>query len=183
MRTGRLETPADLLELGADLQPLVIDWLWFGIRAKDSGDVQAATGLRNPGKVEARCWWDDRLLPGRFLRAEGRLLHIDSVRDVTGQQSELTITATELIGQQASYTPAGGGTAKPCRVHLTHGVARAGDLTGKAEYTTQAEVALIEVGRPQSGAQLLIGSDTWRITGLVDDDDDRITRRMWVKRL
>lgn len=181
MRAGRLNIPAELLEFGADLQPLVIDWLWFGIRAKDAGDVQAATGLRNHGKVEVRSWWDDRLLPGRYLRAEGRLLHLDSVRDVTGQQAELTISATELIGQPASYTQAGG-AARPCRVHLTHGVARLGDLTGKTEYTTQAEVALIEVGRPQAGALLQVGGETWRVTGLVEDDDDRITRRLWVKR-
>lgn len=182
MRIGRLDTPADLLELGADLQPQLIEWLWVGILAKESADVPQAASLRSPAKVEVRSWWDSDLLQGRYLRAEARLFHIDSVRDVTGQQSEVTITATELIGQQASYTPAGGGTAKPCRVHLTHGVARVGDLTGKAEYTTQAEVALIEVGRPQAGALLQVGSDTWRITGLVEDDDDRIVRRLWVKR-
>lgn len=181
MRTGRLETPADLLSLGPDLQPLLLDWLWVGLRAKDAGDVPAATGLRSPGKVEVRSWWDDRLLPGRYLRAGARLLYLDSVRDVIGAQAELTLTATELVGDVATYT-APGGAATACRVFLAHGVSRPGSFAGKSEYTTQLEAALIEVGRPQPGGVFQVGSVAWRIDGLVEDDDDRITRRMWVRR-
>ncbi|GBL59192.1 hypothetical protein PCLA_13r0038 [Pseudomonas citronellolis] len=180
MRAGRLETPAELLVLGPDLQPQVLDWMWFGIRAKDSGEAPVAVGLRSPAKVEVRAWWDARLQQGRYLRAEGRLLHLDGVRDVTGQQAELVMTATELVGDQALYQPTSG-NASVCRVYLAHGVKRPAENVGISTYSTQLEAALIEVGRPQAGAAFLVDGVTWRVTGLVEDEDDRIVRRMWVK--
>lgn len=183
MRMGRLETPADLLALGADLQPQLIDWLWVGIRAKDVGDVPVAAGLRNPGRVEVRAWWDERLRNGRYLRAEQRLLHIDSVRDVTGQQAEQVLTCTELIGTPAAYTAQPGAAPLPCRVFLDYEVARPGQFGGMVEYATQLEAALIEVGRPQPGAVFLVDGVRWRVAGLVEREDDRVVRRMWVKRI
>lgn len=183
MRSGRLETPAELLTLGPDLKANYLDWLWVGIRAKDAADAATPGGLRSPAKVEVRAWWDDRLLQGRYLRAGSRLLVLDGVRDVVGLQAEVVMTATELVGEGADYTPSGGGTAQHCRVFLAHGVARPGELTGRAEYTTQLEAALIEVGRPQAGAVFQVGPQAWRVAGLVEDDDDRVTRRMWVKPL
>lgn len=181
MRAGRLETPAELLVLGHDLQPQVLDWMWFGIRAKDSGEAPVAAGLRSPAKVEVRAWWDGRLQQGRYLRAEGRLLHLDGVRDVTGQQAEVVMTATELVGASALYQSPSG-AAVVCRVYLAHGVKRPAENVGLSTYSTQLEAALIEVGRPQAGAEFLVDGETWRVTGLVDDDDDRIVRRMWVKK-
>lgn len=183
MRTGRLEIPADLLALGADLQPQLLDWLWMGIRAKDAGDVPVAAGLRNPGRVEVRAWWDERLRNGRYLRAGQRLLHIDSVRDVTGLQAEQVLTCTELIGTPATYTAQPGGAEVPCRVFLAYEVARPGQYGGMVEYATQLEAALIEVGRPQPGAVFLVEGVAWRVAGLVESDDDRIVRRMWVRRV
>lgn len=182
MRSGKLRHRAQVLSLGADLSPVSHGSLWTSIRAKEAADAPAATGLRSPAMVEVRARYSAELIQGRFLRNNQRLLLITGVRDPMGTSAELVLSSHELIGQPANYTPSGGGVAKPCRVHLTHGVARAGELTGKAEYTTQAEVALIEVGRPQAGALLQVGGDTWRVTGLVEDDDDRITRRLWVKR-
>lgn len=182
MRTGRLETPAELLVLDADIRPQLLDWLWCGIRAKDAADAPLATGLRNAAKIEVRAWWDARLLQGRYLRADERLFHIDSVRDVTGLQSELVMTATELSGEGALYTSPGGVVAS-CRVFLAHGVLRPGEFTGKVEYSTQLEAALIEVGRPQPGGVFVIGTDSYRVAALVDNDDGRVVRRMWVKRV
>lgn len=183
MRTGRLDTPADLLALGADLQPELIDWLWTGMRAKDAGDVPVAPGLRNPGRVEVRAWWDERLLNGRYLRADQRLLHIDSVRDVMGLRAELVLTCTELIGTPATYTAQPGADPVPCRVFMAYEVARPGQFAGAVEHVTQLEAALIEVGRPQPGAVFEVGGVSWRVSGLVEAEDDRVVRRMWVKRL
>lgn len=182
MRIGRLETPAELLELGADLQPVVIDWLWFGIRTKDAGDVQAATGLRNPGKVEVRCWWDERLLPGRYLRADGRLLHLDSVRDVTGQQAELTMTATELIGQPGEFRSLDSPPVA-CRVHLAHGAPYLDEQGQVTDYRTRAEVALIEVGRPQVDDQLLVAGTLYTVIAYADETDDGVVRGLWLEML
>lgn len=181
MRAGNLRHRAEVLSLDADLMPFSHGPRWVGIRAKESADAPAASGLRSPAMVEVRARYSAELLQGRYLRHSQRLLHITGARDPMGTGAELVLSCVELVGAAASYTPAGGGTARPCRVHLTHGVARVGELTGKAEYTTQAEVALIEVGRPQAGALLQVGAETWRVTGLVEDDD-RITRRLWVKR-
>lgn len=181
MRAGQLNTPADLLALGIDLQPQVLGLVWVGIRSKDAGDPPAPVGLRAQARVEVRAWYDERLLQGRYLRADSRLLHLISVRDFKGDRSELVMTCEELVGEVAQYTPASGGAAVPCRVFLTHGVARVGDV-GRTEYTTQLEAALVEVGRPQPGALFVVGGETWRVAGLVEDEDDRVVRRMWVKR-
>lgn len=183
MRTGRLDTPADLLVLGPDLQPQLIDWLWVGARAKDSGDVPVAAGLRNPGRVEVRAWWDERLRNGCYLRTEQRLLHIDSARDVMGQRAELVLTCTELIGAPATYTAQPGADVFPCRVFLAYGVSRPGQFAGAVEHVTELEAAVIEVGRPQPGAVFLVDGVAWRVAGLVEGEDDRIVRRMWVKRI
>ena len=183
MRTGRLDTPADLLVLDANLHAQLIDWLWVGIIAKDAGDVPVAAGLRNPGRVEVRAWWDARLHNGRYLRAEQRLLHIDSVRDVRGDQAEQVLTCTELIGAPATYTAQPGAAALPCRVFLAYGVSRPGQHAGVVEHVTELEAAVIEVGRPQPGAVFQVDGVAWRVAGLVDTEDDRIVRRMWVKRV
>lgn len=182
MRIGRLDTPADLLELGPDLQPQMIEWLWVGVLAKDSADAPQAASLRSPAKVEVRSWWDSELLQGRYLRAESRLFHIDSVRDVTGQQAELTITATELIGAAAIYTPAGGDPVA-CRVLLTHGAPYLDELGQVTDYRTRVEVALIEVGRPQVDDQLQVGVTLYTVIAYADDSDDGVVRGLWLEAL
>lgn len=182
MRAGRLNTPTDILVLGADLGVQVLDWIWTNIAAKDSADAPPATSLRSPAKVEVRAWWDDRLLPGRYLRAEGRLFHLDSVRDVTGQQAELTLTATELIGQPASYTPAGG-TAIACHVHLTHGAPYLDELGQVTDYRTRSEVALIEVGRPQVDDQLSVSGALYTVIAYAGETDDGVVRGLWLEKV
>lgn len=179
MRTGRLDTPADLLVLGADLQAQLIDWLWVGITAKDAGDVPVAAGLRNPGRVEVRAWWDDRLRNGRYLRAGQRLLLIDSARDVRGQQTELVLTCTELIGQPGQYLPADG-TPRCCRVHLTHEAPYRDELGQVTSYMTRAEVAIIEVGRPQEGDQLRVSGVPYVVAHYADESDDGVVRGLWL---
>ena len=179
MRTGRLETPADILLLGPDIQPQQLDWLWVGIRAKDGGDIPPAAGLRSPAKIEVRSWWDDRLLQGRYLRAEGRLFYLDSVRDVTGQQAELVITASELVGQSGEYRP-DGQPPKACRVHLTHSAPYLDELGQVTDYKTRAEVALIEVGRPQVDDQLLVAGTLYSVIDYAADSDDGVVRGLWL---
>jgi hypothetical protein len=182
MRTGRLETPADLLVLGPDLQPQLLDWLWVGVRAKDAADAPAAVGLRSPAKIEVRSWWDDRLLQGRYLRAEGRLLCLDSVRDVIGQQTELVMTATELVGEPAEYR-GDGLPPMACRAHLTHAAPYLDDLGQVTSYKTRAEVALIEVGRPQVGDQLLVAGTLYNVIDYARDSDDGVVRGLWLERV
>lgn len=179
MRAGRLNTPTDILLLTAALGVDVLDWIWTNIAAKDSADAPPASGLRSPAKIEVRSWWDDRLLQGRYLRAEGRLFYLDSVRDVLGQQTELVMTATELVGEVAEFRSAGVPPVA-CRVHLTHAAPHLDDMGQVTGYKTRAEVALIEVGRPQVGDQLLVAGTLYNVIDYARDSDDGVVRGLWL---
>ncbi|WP_348658645.1 hypothetical protein [uncultured Stutzerimonas sp.] len=179
MRAGRLNTPTDILYLGPDLHVYTLDWVWTNITAKDATDAPMATGLRSPAKVEVRAWWDARLLQGRYLRAEGRLLYLDGVRDVTGQRAELVMTATELVGEQGEFRPLDG-VPLACRVHLTFDAPYRDDMGQTTEYRTRAEVALVEVGRAQPDDQLLVGGQIYNVIAYADESDDGIVRGLWL---
>ncbi len=179
MRAGRLDTPAELLELQIDLVVRCLDWMWFGINSKETADAPAHTGLRAPAKVSVRAWWDARLRAGLYLRADSRLLLIDDVRDFTGLRAEVAITCSELVGQAAQYLPADGGP-RCCRVHLTHQAPYRDELGQVTSYMTRAEVAIIEVGRPQEGDQLRVGGDLYVVANYADDSDDGIVRGLWL---
>lgn len=183
MRAGSLRHRGVLLALGADLAPVEIGPKWVGIRSKEEADTPSALGLRSRAMTEVRARFDPEFQAGRYIRHGERLLHITSARDPRGNKAELVMSCEELVGESAQFTPASGGAAAPCRVFLAHGVARPGEFAGKSEYTTQLEAALIEVGRPQPGAVFVMGGVSWRVAALVEDEDDRVVRRMWVKRL
>ncbi|MCY1293538.1 hypothetical protein D9M70_428020 [compost metagenome] len=159
--------------------PVNIDWLWVGIRTKESADPPAANGLRAPAKVEIRAWYDARLRAGRYLSFESRLLLITDVRDFTGLRSEVVITASELVGQPAELRVAG----QPpdcCRVFLSHQAPYRDDLGQTTSYKTRAEVALIEAGRVQVDDQMLVGGVLYNVIAYADDTDDGVVRGLWL---
>lgn len=180
MRAGDLRDRAELSELGPDLRKRVIKMLWIGLRTEDNASPGMPVGLRNPIRVDIRARYSPDLITGRYLTAGERLLHITSVRDPVGNRAELRITADELIGLPGVCSR-DGHLPLTCRIFIKHGVSRPGELTGRAEYTTQLEAAVIEVGRPQPGAVFQLAGEAWRVVGLVDEEDDGVTRRMWVK--
>lgn len=184
MRAGRLRHRAAILSLGADLQPVDHGSRWVSIRAKDNGDVTAPTGLRSTALVEVRARYTSELQQGRYLRHGNRLLYIASApRDPMGNRVEMVMSCAELTGQAATYVSAPGATALPCRGFLAYGVSRPGQFAGAVEYVTELEAAVVEVGRPEPGAVFEIDGVAWRVAGLVETEDDRVVRRMWVKRL
>lgn len=61
MRSGNLDTPADLLMLSADLLPFRLDWIWCGIQTKETAELPFPSGLRSPAKIAIRAWWDARI--------------------------------------------------------------------------------------------------------------------------
>ncbi|PKM30228.1 MAG: hypothetical protein CVV07_07370 [Gammaproteobacteria bacterium HGW-Gammaproteobacteria-11] len=128
-----------------------------------------------------RAWWDDRLVAGRYLRAEGRLLLIDDARDVTGQQVEMQIACSELVGLVGEYRPAEG-VPVGCRVHLMHEAPVLDEMQRVTAYKTRAEVAVIEVGRPQPGDQLVVDGELYNVTDYADDTDDGVVRGLWLER-
>lgn len=182
MRAGRLRTPASLLTLDADLKVCELDWIWCGIQSKESADPPAASGLRSPAKVTVRAWWDERLLTGRYLRAESRLLLIDDVRDFDGQRAEVIITCSELVGQPGEYRPSEG-VPVPCRMHLTHEAPYRDELGQVTDYRTRAEVALIETGRVQVDDQLAVAGALYTVIAYADDTDDGVVRGLWLEKV
>lgn len=183
MRAGRLNTPANLLELDADLARVEIDWLWCGIQTKDAVDAPYPIGLRNPAKVTIRSWWDERLRQGRYLEADGRLFHIDSVRDFDGRRVEVAITATEFVGEAGLALP-DGLAPRSCRVFLVHEAPYRDELGQTTSYKTRAEIALIEAGRLQADAdQIEVGGLLYNVVAYADQSDDGIVRGLWLDRV
>lgn len=180
MRIGSIDIPADLLVLPAEGPGELVDWLWVGLRARDSGDVQAPLGLRSPAKVEGRAWWDNRLLQGRYLRTEDRLLLIDSVRDVVGGRVEVVMSCTELVGEPAEFRPADG-VPVPCRVFITHSAPVFDEEQRVTDYRTMAELALIEVGRCQVDDQVLVGGQLYTMVDYAGSSDDGVVRGMYLE--
>ena len=182
MRLGRLDKRAEILSLSPDLARVSHGSRWVGIRAKEAADAAAATGLRTRAMVEVRARASADLVPGRYLQSGSRLLHITSVRDPMGNGAEVVLSCDELIGQPCQYLPAGG-AAKACRVHLTHQAPWLDELGQVTDYKTRAEVALIEVGRPQVDDQLQIGSDTYVVIQYASETDDGVVRGLWLERV
>lgn len=180
MRAGRLDTPATMLELSSDLCARELGWVWTGIRAKDAGDVAFPSGLRNPGRVEIRAWWDQRLVQGRYLRAGERLFHIDSARDVMGSRAELVLTCTEFVGLAAEYRPADRMPIS-CRVFLQHHAPYRDEQGLATDYKTLAEVALIETGRVQVDDQIQVGGELYNVIDYANETDDGIVRGLWLE--
>lgn len=181
MRAGRLDTPAELLELRPDLSVRCLDWLWFSINSKESADPPAPSGLRAPAKVTVRSWWDPRLAVGRYLRSDCRLLLINDVRDFDGRRAEVILTCTEISGQPARYSPASG-MARDCRVFLTPEVPYRDQLGQATDYRLRAEIAIIEVGRPEHGDSLRIAGVDYLVDSYADETDDGVVRGLWLAR-
>lgn len=181
MRLGKLDKRAEILSLSADLVPVSHGSRWVGIRAKDAGDVPAATGLRTAAMVEVRARGGAELISGRYLRQGSRLLHITSVRDPMGTGAELVLSCNELIGLAAEYRPAEG-LPVPCRALLLH---QAPYLDGDGmvtDYKTRAEVAIIETGRVQVDDQLLVAGQLYNVIQYARDSDDGIVRGLWLEK-
>lgn len=182
MRAGILRHRAEILSLSADLARVSHGTRWVGIRAKAVADAPAATGLRTRAMIEVRARASADLVPGRFLQSGGRLLHITSVRDPMGNGAELVLSCDELIGQPGQYI-AEGLLPKPCRVHLTHSAPYLDDMGQVTDYKTRAEVAIIEVGRPQPGDKLTVGGQAYEVIGYAADSDDGVVRGLWLERV
>lgn len=182
MRAGRMRYRAKVLGLDDQLLPVLLGERWVDIRTKEA-ESPAPLGLRQRSLVEVRARFSELFRSGRYLQHGSRLFHLVSPRDSRGNSAELVISAEELVGESATYTASLGGASVPCRVFFNYEVSRPGQFGGTVEYATQLEAALIEVGRPQPGAVFEVDGVSWRIAGLVDEQDDQIVRRMWVKRL
>lgn len=182
MRAGSLRHRATILSLAADLSTVIIGSRWVGIRAKEGVDAGQASGLRTGAMVEVRARGSAELVQGRYLLSGSRLLHITSVRDPMGTGAELVLSCDELVGQPGEYRP-DGQPPKACRVHLTHSAPYLDELGQVTDYKTRAEVALIEVGRPQVDDQLLVAGTLYSVIGYAAESDDGVVRGLWLERV
>lgn len=180
MRAGALRHRAEILSLAADLAPVSHGSRWVGIRAKEAADAPEASGLRSPAMVEVRARYSAELSQGRYLRHAGRLLHITGARDPMGTGAELVLSCHELVGQAGEYRPTTGDPLA-CRVHLTHNAPYLDDMGQVTDYRTRAEVALLEVGRPQVDDQLMVAGTLYTVIAYADDTDDGVVRGLWLE--
>lgn len=177
MRAGRLRSRATLLALGDQLQVVELGQRWVDIRTKE-GATPAPAGLRQSSLVEIRARFSDIFRSGRYLQHGGRLFHLVSPRPV-GNGAELVVSAEELAGEPGQYIPQGG-VPLGCRVHLTHEAPYRDELGQVVSYMTRAEVAIIEVGRPQEGDQLSVEGVPYVVANYADDSDDGVVRGLWL---
>lgn len=182
MRLGELRHRAQLLELDADLCPVDLGQQWVGIIAKESAEPPMPSGLRSPARVDIRARYSARIVQGRYLRHGCRLFHITSARDPLGNKAELRVTADELIGEPGKYIVEGL-LPKPCRVHLTNSAPYLDDMGQVTDYKTRAEVAIIEIGRPQPGDKLTVGGQAYEVIGYAAESDDGVVRGLWLERV
>lgn len=183
MRAGTLRNHAQVLSLSVDLNTVDHGARWVSFRSKASGDASPVSGLRATAMVEVRARFSDELQPGRYLRHESRLLYIASApRDPMGTRAELVLSCDELVGQPAEYRPQAG-MPTPCRVHLTHEAPYLDDMGQVVDYKTRAEVAVIEVGRPQVDDQLLIAGTLYNVIQYARDSDDGVVRGLWLEQV
>jgi head-tail adaptor len=181
MRLGRLDKRVQILSLSSVLGQIDHGQRWASIRAKEAGDVAQLAGLRATGLVEVRARYSDELQQGRYLRTGSRLLYISSApRDPMATKAEMVVTCAELVGQVAEYQPQVGAPVA-CRVHLSHQAPYLDDLGQVTDYKTKAEVAVIEVGRPEEGDQLLIAGTLYTVIAYARDSDDGVVRGLWLE--
>lgn len=181
MRAGELKSHAKLLELSADLCPVDMGGVWLGIKARDAGGVPMPSGLRSPALIDIRARYSDRLRQGRYLRYGDRLMQITSVRDPLGNKAEMRISADEFVGIPATYLPQERAPAT-CRTHLVHEAPYLDELGQVTDYRTRAEVALIEVGRPEVGDRLTVAGVTYNVIAYASESDDGVVRGLWLER-
>lgn len=180
MRAGRLRHKAQIITLGHNLRETCHGTVWCGITAKDGAAPPMPAGLRTGARVDVRARYTDRLQQGAYLLTGGRILHVTSVRDVTGRRAELIASCDEFVGQAALYQSPMRGQIS-CRVHLTHEAPFLNDFGQITDYRTRAEVLVLEVGRPQVDDRITIAGTTYIVTQYAGGTDDGVVRSLWLQ--
>lgn len=181
MRAGTLRNRAHVFSLSAELHSVDHGACWVSFRSKAAGEAPQMSGLRATAMVEVRARFSHLLQQGRYLRHGTRLLYIASApRDPMGNKTELVLSCDELVGQPAEYRPQVG-VPVPCRVHLMHSAPYLDELGQVTDYKTRAEVAVIEVGRPQEDDQLLIAGALYNVIAYANNTDDGVVRGLWLE--
>lgn len=180
MRAGRLRHKAQIVTLDHDLRETCHGTIWCSITAKDGATPPMPAGLRTGARVDVRARYTDKLQQGAYLITGERILHITSVRDVTGKRAELIASCDEFVGQPAQYQSLTRGQIS-CRVHLTHEAPFLNDFGQVTDYRTRAEVLVLEVGRPQVDDRITIAGQAYIVTQYAGGTDDGVVRSLWLE--
>lgn len=107
MRAGRLNHRADILRMAGDPPAAEnVGSIWVGFTTPPDGDAPVSGGLRSPAPVQYRMRYAG-LQAGWYLRDGARLFHVDHVRNPDGKGADWLASCTELVGDPATYVPAG----------------------------------------------------------------------------
>jgi len=179
MRSGKLNLRLAIYRLPLNtLTPALVATVWGSLRVKPAGAVSAQTGLRSPDLVEIRLRQPLAIVPGDYVLWDGRLFHGYGLRDPDGRGTEWIVSAYELVGSSATYTPAGG-TAVATRAFITHDSPYLTAATQRIDYRTRIELPLYEVGRAGPGGIVTVGGINYTLLGLADNGDDGVVRQYW----
>lgn len=180
MRAGRLRHKAQIITLRHDLSHHCHGSIWCGITVKEGASPPMPSGLRTGARVDVRARYTDKLAQGVYLMSGQRILHVTSVRDVTGKRAELMLTCDEFAGQPAQLRR---GSLAPihCRAHLQHSAPFYDSFGQITDYRIRAEVLIIEVGRPQAGDLITVAGQSYTVTQYAGGSDDGAVRALWLE--
>lgn len=185
VRAGGLKHRITVRELVGD-PPIASDviTIWGGIvdaGGSQTADISPASGLRSPLPVIIRCRYHAALHVGLYAVYGGRLFYIDQVRNIEQADRELILSCTELAGEATVYTPSGGSPITT-RGFLRQGVRFAGgEYSARADYNTQIELPIAEVGRARRGDAVNLRQVDYTVLGLDEQGDDGVVRRVWIR--
>lgn len=176
MRTGRLKTPADLLNESGS----VIATQMIGI-AENEETAAYEPGLLKSARITLRARYYTAIVPGRYFRTlDGRLFLVGNAVDPDSRQQDLVINARELQAPLATVNP--GASAVIARCALLEYSTKPGDGNGllPAEQRRRAEFCNAEY-HPQVGHEFLVAGSRYRITEIDTDGTTAVVTRVWVQ--
>lgn len=182
MAAMRLNTRAELWALRGDPPaPLRLRDLWCEVRTiKTTADVPPASGLRSAVPYTIACRDEVDARPGQYLAVGARLWILDSRRDLPAERGRL-LTATELLGEPAMLTPAGGPPVTPLRAALLRSAAALGEFGGGVERRAHVEVCAFEIPALAAGDRIAVAGADWIVIEPVPESWDGVTYQAWVQ--
>lgn len=178
MRAGRLNRRVVIKKLSGDPPGAVtVTTIWAGFSIPENGDASVSGGLRSPAAIQCRMRYPD-LLAGWYLVDGTRLYHVDHVRNPDGKGRDWLASCTELVGDPAVYTPAGGDPVDT-RCFVIHDAPFIGEHSQAVVYRARLELPLIEVGRAKKGDRVTTRGVDYEVLGLVAGGDDGVVRLLW----
>jgi hypothetical protein len=177
MRAGALRDWLEIWALhGNPWAAVKIDDIACEVRAPKGGGVQ--TSLRAPVVTQINCRVDSGVEAGQFLRTDARLWVVDAAIDGRYRGA---ISATELIGVDAIYTPVIG-TPYTIKTFFAENAPHY-DEGGAVGYDHIIDVPKLDlVAKPARGDTITTRGVAWSVAGQPDGGDDGAVVRLMVNK-